>query len=297
MSPLAGGVVTTPPGDSQFDADSVLGPGLSLTLVAAVCEDEIEPGKLLANVGGEDPIHTISVLNVCGVDDDLPGQSHGIDCDVALTSIDLLAAVVADGLATLAGLDRLAVDDQERRGVFPAFAPSKPPPKMGVDAFLGAVSRPALEPRINRLIRREVVWKEPPRTARGPDIPNRVEDFAQAVLFREFRGFRDPERLDDGPLRIREIRRVGPAVGGGLGLAPMAGGVSRLVGLLGRFSLLPDQATLPNAPFPQRAPNRWLAHRISGLRTIRSATSYSRREGSASTMDATSSRNTGGSFG
>jgi hypothetical protein len=55
----------------------------------------------------------------------------------------------------------------------------------------GAVDAPSSEVVKDGLPRREVVWKEAPRTATSQDVEDGVEDIAPAVDRRSTGGFRD----------------------------------------------------------------------------------------------------------
>jgi hypothetical protein len=66
----------------------------------------------------------IAILNVCRGHLALDRQAKGIECDVMLAALDLLARVTAFGAACLGGFDRLTVDDGDGRRCVFSFCPT-----------------------------------------------------------------------------------------------------------------------------------------------------------------------------
>ena len=80
--------------DFQYPAGQIMEPIDQLSCIAAVGPDQTEAGKT--------PLHflehefgAVPVLDICGVNDHGEHQSHHIDEDVTLATVDLLARVVS----------------------------------------------------------------------------------------------------------------------------------------------------------------------------------------------------------
>ena len=98
--------------DRQDPVGGLLGqPGAQLgALVAAVSPDDPQAREAMPQPG-QDPPRPVPVLEVGGVHDHGQEQAQGVDHEVALAPLDLLAGVVAPRPRHLRGLDRLAVED------------------------------------------------------------------------------------------------------------------------------------------------------------------------------------------
>lgn len=106
----------------------------------------------------------------------LEDETHGIDQDMALAPLDLLAGIEAEMPACLgAGLDRLAVDDGVGGTFLAALQRAGPAVKGVVDGRPGAVAREALEVVMHRAFGREVLRQKPPLAARLQKIENPID--------------------------------------------------------------------------------------------------------------------------
>ena len=128
-----------------------------------------------------------------------------------LHAADLLAPVVAPLAADLGPLDRLAVDARgPRLGLMPGGLADLTP--QGVHHVLpGAVVAPLGEVVVDGALGREVVRQHVPLAARTVDVEDGVEDLSHVHLPRPSGEIDGDERLDQGPLVVTEVGRVGLA--------------------------------------------------------------------------------------
>ena len=87
-------VVFWPLYDLQNPASESPSPIHQLPSIAPISPDQLKPGKS-PNKLGQHKLCSITVLDVCGVDHHCHQQTYGVNYDVALTPIDLLACIVA----------------------------------------------------------------------------------------------------------------------------------------------------------------------------------------------------------
>ncbi len=71
------------------------GPAQLLAAVGAVSKDRLQEGKEPAGVAIQNPKGAVAVLQVGRVDDDGEDQAEGVDEEMALLALDLLARVIA----------------------------------------------------------------------------------------------------------------------------------------------------------------------------------------------------------
>ncbi len=143
------------------------------------------------------------------MDADGEHEALGVDEQMPLAALDLLAAVVAAHAANAGRLDGLAVDDASAGLGIAAQAHPQPLPQHQMDPLPGAVEAPLSKVMVDRLPRRQVAGQQAPGPARPDDIEDGVENRAQAVPagptpWREWR----EQGLDRLPFRIREVRQV-----------------------------------------------------------------------------------------
>ena len=81
-----------------------------VSCVAAICEHMTQPRE--AKTHGLQHIHcSVTVLNVSGKDQDEDQKSAGVGQDMALTTTDLFARIIALNSAAFGGFDALTVDN------------------------------------------------------------------------------------------------------------------------------------------------------------------------------------------
>ena len=128
---------------------------------------------------GQHPLGGGPVMQVGWEDLGLEQQALRVDHQMALATVDLLAAVVAARPAHLGGLDRLAVDD---RGGGPGGAPHHLActlAQRGVDRLPQAAQAPLPKVVEHRLPRRKVSRQHPPGHAATQDVEDGIEDLVQ----------------------------------------------------------------------------------------------------------------------
>src|SRR5262249_40632016 len=110
-------------------------------------------------------------------------------------------------------LDRLAVDAGDAGIGVAARRPAHPPPQGGEEPIPGTILLPGLEVVVDGLPGREVIGQGPPRTALAGEVEDGIDHLAHVGFARPAAGSgrRNP-RLQDGPLLVRQIRRVAFAV-------------------------------------------------------------------------------------
>jgi hypothetical protein len=150
---------------------------------------------------------TVAVLNIGPVDDGMDEVTLGIGEDVALAPLDLLTRIVAAWAAGFRGFHALTIDDA---GAGRSLAPLEFPhdhEQHVVDRQPQAAVAPQIEPASNGGHRWEAGRQHPPRQPATKQIKDRLDDPAHRPFTRTAhqRG-RWEERLQDPPLRIRQIR-------------------------------------------------------------------------------------------
>jgi hypothetical protein len=65
------------------------------SLIASIAEDTLDEGEQTAGAPVEHPTHTIAILHVGGMDDDVQEQAECIDKDVPLAPLNLLTRIKA----------------------------------------------------------------------------------------------------------------------------------------------------------------------------------------------------------
>jgi hypothetical protein len=149
------------------------------------------------------------------VDADGEHEALGIDEQVALAPLDLLAAVVAPQAADAGSLDRLAVDDARTRLRIATQAHAYLFTQDRMEAFPGAVHAPLSKVVEDGLPRRKLVRQQAPGPADPHNVEDRVEDGAQTVLTGPpARCRRGKYGLDPRPFGVREVRKVSSDSGG-----------------------------------------------------------------------------------
>src|SRR5215208_1057343 len=157
------------------------GTGSGLPLIAAIGEDQAEPGEAPAQPAA-DQRQPIAILDVGGVDDDHQQQAQGVDQNVALAAVDLLAGVIASGAAGFGGPHALAVDDASGRRGLPAGLLARRHDQLGVQYLPGSVLPPAPEIAEHRALGRQLLGQEVPGAAGAQQIEDGVQDLAQIHL-------------------------------------------------------------------------------------------------------------------
>ena len=157
------------------------GTGSGLPLVAAIGEDQAEPGEAPAQPAA-DQRQPIAILDVGGVDDDHQQQAQGVDQNVALAAVDLLAGVIASGPAGFGGPHALAVDDASGRRGLPAGLLARRHDQLGVQYLPGSILPPAPEIAEHRALGRQLLGQEVPGAAGAQQIEDGVQDLAQIHL-------------------------------------------------------------------------------------------------------------------
>ena len=132
------------------------GTGSGLPLIAAIGEDQAEPGEAPAQPAA-DQRQPIAILDVGGVDDDHQQQAQGVDQNVALAAVDLLAGVIAFGPAGFGGPHALAVDDASGRRGLPAGLLARRHDQLGVQDLPGSILPPAPEIAEHRALGRQLL--------------------------------------------------------------------------------------------------------------------------------------------
>src|SRR5215213_3839751 len=155
--------------------------GRGLALVAAIGEDQAEPGEAPAQPAA-DQRQPIAILDVGGVDDDHQQQAQGVDQNVALAAVDLLAGVIASGPAGFGGPHALAVDDASGRRGLPAGPLARRHDQLGVQYLPGSILPPAPEIAEHRALGRQLLGQEVPGAAGAQQIEDGVQDLAQVHL-------------------------------------------------------------------------------------------------------------------
>src|SRR5579872_5581152 len=136
---------------------------------------------------------------------------------MALATLDLLAAVIADGAAHLGGLDGLAVDASGAGAILPAGGLASAGPQ-GIDDLLpSAIALPGGEVVPGGALGHEVVGQVVPLAAGACLVEQGVDDLAQvrgagaaSRLRRRQQGF------DQLPLGVGQVRMIRLAHNGGL---------------------------------------------------------------------------------
>lgn len=157
------------------------GTGSGLPLIAAIGEDQAEPGEAPAQPAA-DQRQPIAILDVGGVDDDHQQQAQGVDQNVALAAVDLLAGVIAFGPAGFGGPHALAVDDASGRRGLPAGLLARRHDQLGVQDLPGSILPPAPEIAEHRALGRQLLGQEVPGAAGAQQIEDGVQDLAQIHL-------------------------------------------------------------------------------------------------------------------
>jgi len=157
------------------------GTGSGLPLIAAIGEDQAEPGEAPAQPAA-DQRQPIAILDVGGVDDDHQQQAQGVDQNVALAAVDLLAGVIASGPAGFGGPHALAVDDASGRRGLPAGLLARRHDQLGVQYLPGSILPPAPEIAEHRALGRQLLGQKVPGAAGAQQIEDGVQDLAQVHL-------------------------------------------------------------------------------------------------------------------
>ena len=138
-----------------------------------------------------------------------PLMEHPLNHDMAFASLDEFAPVEAVLFAGTAGFDRLTVDATCRRGRFAPFRHPHLLPQGTLDTGPDAVAFPALEVVVNGSPGRKVPRQHPPRAAGAVEVEDGISHLAQVRFTRPtVLGCWRDERLQQGPLLIREIARI-----------------------------------------------------------------------------------------
>src|SRR5215218_6728719 len=158
----------------------------------------------------EQRLYPVSVHDVGCVDLRLEQKALRIDQNVAFSTLDLLACVVASLPTAHAGaLHRLGIDDS-RAGL--RISPEADPQTLAdgrVDPFPGAVDAPETEVMVDGLPRWEVVGQEPPGAAATENVEDSVEDLAQRVEPGASGSLRNWQvGLDESPFGVGEVGSV-----------------------------------------------------------------------------------------
>ena len=82
-----------------------------LASVASIGPDPLDGGRRFVPQALQDQLGTITVLDVCGMDDNGQQIAHGIDNNMPLAPFDPLACIIAAHPARFGCLDTLTVDD------------------------------------------------------------------------------------------------------------------------------------------------------------------------------------------
>ena len=138
-------------------------------------------------------------------------QAQAVNDDVTLHPGDLLAAIMTPRTPDLAPLDRLAVDRGDPRCRVVASGDPDLSDQGVLDLVPGAVVPPVSEVVVDGALGGEVVGEHIPLATSPVDVEDGVEDFPHIHLPRPPGLLRGDERLDDGPLGIGQVRRVGLA--------------------------------------------------------------------------------------
>src|SRR5215471_291235 len=147
---------------------------------------------------------------------------------MALPSLDLLAAVVADRPAHLGALDRLAVNAGGTGGCFPACFLADLLAEPVHDFLPGAVFLPGNEVIPDGTLGCQIVRQIVPLAAGTGLIHQRVDHLTQVHLARSAAGLgRRKQFLDQIPLLVGQVRSIRLAHGGRL-LAWVPGSISFL---------------------------------------------------------------------
>jgi hypothetical protein len=101
------------------------------------------------------------------------GAAVGVDPGVALSTLDLLAGVIATRPAGFSGLDALAVDHRRRRAGLTPDPLSIAHDQMVVEAGEEALAAKAQEPAIDRGRRRDILGQVAPGAA-YPSVDGRL---------------------------------------------------------------------------------------------------------------------------
>ena len=128
---------------------------------------------------------------------------------MAFPPSDLLAPVIPATVGDLGRLDRLAVDARDARiGVVTTGGADLPP--QGVeDRLPGPVGLPLGEVVIHRALGRQVVREHVPLAPRTGEIEDGVEHLPHVVGPRPSHTINRDQRLDNRPLFVGQIGRVG----------------------------------------------------------------------------------------
>ena len=144
---------------------------------------------------------------------DLHAEDHpqGIHEQVALAPADLLARIVADGLATLLGaFDALAVEDGRSGRGLASFGDADLHPQTLVELLPQATLAPGREVIEHRGLGRKVLWQHTPLTAASIDVEDRVEDHSSGVADGSpARLGLGNEWLEDVPFVVGQIAGIG----------------------------------------------------------------------------------------
>ena len=182
----------------QLRLELGLGPGDELAGVSAVGPGEPDRGECFPQVPQQRP-GSVAVLDAGGGDQHGQQQPDGVDSDVPLAAVDLLARVVAaaglpDGLGCL---DRLGVDDRGRG----LGAAARGDPALAAQLIVHGLSRAGLLPPAGVVVDgapvREVRGHRPPLDTLLDQVADPVDDVAAAVP-------RGPAALAQRPGRGRE---------------------------------------------------------------------------------------------
>ena len=104
--------------------DEPLDPVQELAGVAAVGEDLAHPAKV--QQGREQQLGAVTILHGGAMDDYGQNQSQSVDQKVSVSSLDLLASIIATFSGLLSHLNALTVDNRSTRGFFFPLASRTP---------------------------------------------------------------------------------------------------------------------------------------------------------------------------
>jgi hypothetical protein len=111
-------------------------------------------------------------------------QTQGIDNQVPLAAVDVLARVETLSAARLGHFDSLAVEDRSTGQGLPTGLTPKPVPQHVVNSLPGAIVAPAEKDTTDSLPLGEIVWKQTPGKSAAKDIEDRVDGRAPANSLR-----------------------------------------------------------------------------------------------------------------
>src|SRR5215204_1154198 len=193
------------PDDLDGNAGGARGPLSGIARIREGFGDERER----ASRQPQDPRRAIPVLDVgwLGLQDEAtPG---GVDHDLPLAPLHLLAGVVASRAAALGGLDALAVEHRGRGRRLAADPLAISHDEQVVDRLEQALVTPSAEPAEDRAPRRQVARQKPPRDAAAQEIKDRIKDLPQRPFPRPPSGTRLwHQGLDQSPLGVGQISFV-----------------------------------------------------------------------------------------